>query len=59
MEVKGGKIIARDLILNNKKGGEKFCLKVDIWKVFDQINKGFILGMMKEMGFPSQWIKWI
>jgi len=34
-------------------------LKVDLQKVFDNMNREFVLFMMECMEFPRRWIDWI
>ena len=42
-----------------KKGGSKSCLKVELKKAFDSVNKEFIYFLMHCMGFPYVQINWI
>jgi len=42
-----------------KKGGAKACIKVDLHKAFDSVNKDFVISIMNCIGFPKRWISWI
>jgi len=37
----------------------RLCLKVDLQKAFDNVNREFIYYMMHCMGFSCKWISWI
>ena len=37
----------------------RLCLKVDLQKAFDNVNREFIYYMMHCMGFSNKWICWI
>lgn len=43
----------------NKSMGKRMCLKVDLRKAFDTINREFIYHLMHLMGYPRKWIVWI
>ena len=40
------------------KNGE-VALKIDISKAYDRVNRSFVQGMMKKMGFDEKWVKWM
>ena len=43
----------------NNPMGSRSCLKVDLQKAFDNVNREFIYFMMHCKGFSSKWISWI
>ncbi|KAJ0910951.1 putative RNA-directed DNA polymerase [Helianthus annuus] len=53
------------LIINELYGWVKksrrqgFLLKIDFEKAYDNVNWGFLLSVMGQMGFPSKWCLWI
>ena len=53
-------LLAHELVRDfNKTMGSRLCLKVDLQKAFDTLNKEFIYYMFHCMGFSHRWIKWI
>ena len=40
----------------NKKGVRKMCIKIDLKKAYDTINRNFILHKLRCMDFPLKWI---
>jgi len=42
-----------------KKDGSRACFKVDLKKSFDNVNRDFVLFIMRCMGFSYIWINWI
>ena len=56
----GGTLLAHELFQDfNKPMGSRLCLKIDLQKTFDNINRYFVLYMMKCMVFPNTWCHWI
>jgi len=49
--------ILRDFKKKNSPKG--CCLKIDLHKAFDSVNREFVYHIMKSMGFPKVWIHWI
>ena len=43
----------------NKPMGSRACLKVDLQKTFDSVNKEFVCSILHCMGFSTAWINWI
>ena len=41
----------------NKPMGSRACIKIDLRKAFDSVNREFVYYM--SMGFPPEWINWI
>ena len=41
----------------NKPMGSRACIKIDLRKAFDSVNREFVYHM--SMGFPPEWINWI
>ncbi|XP_020249670.1 uncharacterized protein LOC109827119 [Asparagus officinalis] len=53
-------LLAHELLRDfNKKHGKRACLKIDLHKAFDSINREFVYYIMHCMGFPIKWIEWI
>ena len=54
-------LLANDLVkdLHSKARGTKICIKADLRKAFDSVNRKFIYKMLLDMNFPQQWINWI
>lgn len=53
-------MLAHELIRDfNKSHGKRACIKVDLQKAFDCINREFVYYIMHRMNFPMQWISWI
>ena len=53
-------LIANEVIDSMQKRKERGILcKLDIVKVYDQINWSFILKVLKRMGFEEKWVGWI
>lgn len=53
-------LLAHELVRDfNKPMGSRVCMKVDLKKAFDSVNREFIYYMLHCMGFPSTWIDWI
>lgn len=53
-------LLAHELIRNfNKKGAEKICIKVDLQKAYDKVNRSFIIHMLDSMGVPVKLLKLI
>lgn len=45
--------MAHEIIRNfNKKGIKKLCIKVDLQRVYDKLNREFIFHMLVRMYFP-------
>ena len=40
-----------------KRSPKRACLKLDLQKAFDSVNRSFVLHVMRCIGFPEQWIK--
>ncbi|XP_021980836.1 uncharacterized protein LOC110876986 [Helianthus annuus] len=63
--LKGKFILDGPLIINEvinwikKKKKKAFLLKLDFEKAYDNVNWGFILSVMRQMGFPPLWCKWV
>jgi len=53
--------MAHELIRDfRKKNGSKLaCIKIDLHKAFDRLNREFIYFLMHCMKFPPIWINWI
>jgi hypothetical protein len=54
--------LAHELLysLKNKRGkGGLMFLKLNMEKAFDKMEWGFILAIMRKLGFHSTWISWI
>ena len=46
-------LLAHEMVRNfNTSTGNHMCMKVDLQKAYDRINRGFIKHMMIQMGFP-------
>ena len=43
----------------NKPLGSRACVKIDLTKAFDSINREFVHYIMHCMGFPAKWTNWI
>ena len=53
-------LLAHELIRDfNKKGADRVCLKIDLHKAYDKVNRQFILHMLHEMGVPAKLLKLI
>ncbi|KAM0002505.1 putative RNA-directed DNA polymerase [Helianthus debilis subsp. tardiflorus] len=58
-------ILEGPLILNElygwikKTGRQAFLLKIDFEKAYDNVNWGFLLSILSQMGFPNRWCLWI
>ena len=55
-------IMAHELfnVINSKKGrGGLMAIKIDMEKVFDRMEWGFILAILNKLGFHPTWINWI
>ena len=53
-------LLAHELVRDfKKKTISKICLKVDLQKAFDSINRSFVYFVMDCVGFPAKWITWI
>ncbi|XP_020243282.1 uncharacterized protein LOC109821509 [Asparagus officinalis] len=53
-------LLAHELLRDfSKKHGKRACLKIDLHKAFDSINREFVYFIMHCMGFPVIWINWI
>src|SRR5438270_691830 len=53
-------LLAHELVRNfNKQYGKRCCLKLDLRKAFDSVNRQFIFYIMHLMRFPHAWINWI
>ena len=53
--------LAYELIRDFKKklGPQSICIKIDLQKAFESINRDFIYYLMHCMIFPPLWINWI
>lgn len=55
-----GPLILNEVISWAKKNQKQiFIFKVDFNKAYDNVNWGFLLSVMEQMGFPDLWCKWI
>ncbi|KAJ0550751.1 putative RNA-directed DNA polymerase [Helianthus annuus] len=54
-----GPLIINELYGWIKKTGRKFLLKIDFEKAYDDVNWGFLLAVMGQMGFPDKWCLWV
>jgi len=53
-------LLAHELLRDfNKEHGKRACIKVDLQKAFDRINRKFVYYMIHCMNFPIKWISWI
>jgi len=53
-------LLAHELVRDfNNPMGSRLCLKVDLQKAFDNVNREFLYYRMHCMGFSSKWIGWI
>lgn len=53
-------LLAHELVRDfNKPMGSRVCMKVDLKKAFDSVNREFIYYILHCMGFPHTWIVWI
>ena len=53
-------LLAHELVRDfNNPMGSRLCLKVDLQKAFDNVNRKFLYYRMHCMGFSSKWIGWI
>src|SRR4051812_42774215 len=53
-------LLAHELVRNfNRKYGRRCCLKLDLRKAFDSVNREFIYYILHLMRFPNAWINWI
>lgn len=46
-----------DAMMKREEGG--IMLKLDLAKAYDNVERDFLLGTMKAMGFGSRWLNWI
>jgi hypothetical protein len=45
---------------NGQNGSKQFCAyKLDLTKVYDRVDWGFLEGSLKRLGFHSTWIQWV
>jgi mannosylglycoprotein endo-beta-mannosidase len=52
--------LAHELIRDfQKKHGKRSCIKLDLQKAFDSVNREFIFFIMHCMKFPYTWISWV
>ena len=53
-------LLAHELVRDFKNlVGSRLCLKVDLQKSFNNINREFVFFIKHCMGFSSRWINWI
>lgn len=54
-------LICQDLVHNyHRQEGPPRCLfKLNLWKAYDTVNWGFLTDIMKELGFPENFISLI
>ncbi|XP_077236579.1 uncharacterized protein LOC143878157 [Tasmannia lanceolata] len=54
-------LIAHDLCHNfHRRNQEKaMCIKMDLKKAFDSVNRSSLLTFMRKIGFPEIWCKWV
>ena len=53
-------LLAHELIRDfNNPMGSRACMKIDLRKAFDSVNREFIYYILHCMGFPYTWIEWI
>ncbi|XP_021995690.1 uncharacterized protein LOC110892858 [Helianthus annuus] len=55
-----GPLIVNELITwCKKRKRQAFLLKIDFEKAYDNVNWSFVVDIMKQMGFPELWCRWI
>ncbi|MFS8003872.1 putative reverse transcriptase domain, fatty acid desaturase domain, acyl-CoA desaturase [Helianthus anomalus] len=55
-----GPLIINEVINWLKKNKKTaFIMKLDFEKAYDNVNWGFIMSVMRQMGFPPLWCKWV
>lgn len=52
-------LITNKVIDNLKKGRERFLLKANFEKTYDNMDRGFLQFIMTKMGFREMWRKWM
>ena len=54
-------LLAHELIrdFRKKQAPKGCCLKIDLHKAFDSVNREFVISIMRKMGFPDKWLAWI
>jgi len=53
-------LLSHELVRDfNKPMGSRACIKIDLKKAFDSINREFVYYIMHCIGFPLVWINWI
>lgn len=53
-------LLAHELLRDfNKAHGKRSCIKIDLQKTFDSINREFVYYILHCMKFPPKWINWI
>ncbi|KAJ0938354.1 putative RNA-directed DNA polymerase [Helianthus annuus] len=55
-----GPLIINEVCSWIKKGKKKaFLLKIDFEKAYDNINWGFVIDVLRQMGFGPRWCNWV
>ncbi|KAJ0853618.1 putative RNA-directed DNA polymerase [Helianthus annuus] len=55
-----GPLILNEVIAWLKRRSKKaFLLKIDFEKAYDNVNWGFLISILEQMGFPNRWCVWI
>ena len=54
-------LLAHELVrgFQVKRSPKRACLKLDLRKAFDSVNRSFVLHVLRCLGFPEQWVVWI
>ena len=54
-------LLAHELVRDFKKKNapKGCCLKINLHKAFDSVNRDFVYCIMECMGFPQLWVNWI
>lgn len=43
----------------NARGLDRICIKIDIKKAYDIVNRQFVIHMLNGMSFPTKWVRLI
>ncbi|KAJ6843969.1 uncharacterized protein M6B38_295315 [Iris pallida] len=60
--IKGRSIVEHSLLAHemvrgfSRPGGEKACVKLDLRKAYDMVNRDFLCHLMTAMGFADHWV---
>lgn len=50
--------LAHELIRNfDRPGDGKCCIKIDLRKAYDTVNRDFLCHLMRSMGFAEKWVR--